>query len=115
MQQSWYEMLSKQFKAYPSWAVDLGIFGVVFLIIGFLVKSFGRYFFLTLLAFAAAVAAAYYFDFAPEFLTELKEFLGLQEMQVLGDIPTVFVAWARGHALACIGAVLGFIVGYTIG
>lgn len=115
MQQSWYVLLSKQFKAYPSWAVDLGIFGIVFLILGFLVKSFGRYFFLCLLAVVAALAAAYYFDFAPGFLTELKEFLGLHDMQVLGDIPAIFIAWAREHALACIAAVLGFIVGYTIG
>jgi hypothetical protein len=115
MQQSWYEMLSKQFKAYPAWAVELGIFGIVFLILGFLVKSFGRYFFLTILGIAACIAAAYYFDFAPGFITELKDFMGLHNMKVLGDIPTIFIAWARGHAIACIGAVIGFVVGYSIG
>ena len=115
MQQSWYELLSKQFKGYPAWAVELGIFGFVFLIIGFLAKSFGKFFVLALLLAAALLAGAYYFDAAPELLSQLKDFFGLHDMQMLGDIPPMFMAWARLHLMACAGAAAGFIVGFILG
>lgn len=115
MQQSWYEALSKQFVGYPTWAVELGIFGVVFLIIGFLARSFGRLFFVALLAIAVALGAAYYFNLAPAFLTQLKDFFGLHDVTVLGDLPAQLITWARTHVVGCAGVVLGFFVGYSIG
>jgi hypothetical protein len=114
-QQSWYELLSKQFKGYPAWAIELGIYGFIFLILGFLCKSFGKLFVLAVLLCAAALAVVYYFDLAPELLVQVKDFVGLHDMQILGDIPPIFMAWARGHAFACIGAVIGFVLGYSLG
>ena len=115
MELSWYTLLRRQFQGYPDWAVDLGIFGIVFLIIGFLAKTFGRLFALALLGLLIFVAAAHYFNFAPMFLAELKTFFGVADVQLLGDIPMMFMDWARAHIFACLGGVLGFVVGYKLG
>lgn len=115
MQQSWLELVRNQFKDYPPWAVELGTFGIVFLLLGFIVKSFGKSLALSLLILLIVIAGLHYVNLVPIDIIRVKEFLGLQDATLLQDVPTIFAAWAREHVLACVSAVVGFMVGYQLG
>ena len=94
------------------WLIDMQF---IILALVFLAKSLGKMFFFALLAAAVALGAVYYFNIAPEFLAQIKDFFGLHDANMLGDVPTIFLAWARLHVVACVGALIGFVVGYSIG
>jgi len=116
MQQSWYTLISNYFKDYPAWAVELGAFGITSLILGFLCKSFGKTVAILVLLITVLFAGLWYLQLMPEsFLINLKLFVGLQETSTLHDVPAVFIPWAREHVIACVSAVVGFVVGYKLG
>lgn len=116
MSQNWFDKVSSFLadKGLPDWAIEVTVFGVASLIIGFLCKSFGRYMALLVVLAVAAGIGMQYANIMPEYLAQAKTFLGIQEI-ALQDIPMAFVAWAKVHYIACVSAVVGFFIGWKLG
>lgn len=101
-------------KGLPPWAVEVTLFGGIFVILGYLFKSFGRWLLFLLLAVVAAIAILHYAHIASMPLEKLQILAGIQGI-ALPDMPHLFVAWAREHVISCVSAVIGFFVGWKLG
>jgi len=116
MSQNWFERASEFLasKGLPGWAIEVTVFGVTSLILGFLFKSFGRYLALLVLLLIAVGVGMHYANFMPEYLMQAKQFIGIESL-ALQDAPMTFVAWAKVHYIACVSAVVGFFIGWKLG
>lgn len=101
-------------KGLPPWAIEVTLFGGIFVVLGYLFKSFGRWLAFLLLAAVAAVAVIHYANLMELPIEQWKTLAGIQGV-ALADLPMAFAAWAREHTIACISAVIGFIVGWKLG
>jgi hypothetical protein len=101
-------------KGLPPWAIEVTVFGGIFVILGYLFKSFGRWLLFLLLAVVAAIVVLHYAHIASMPLEKLTVLAGVKDI-ALQDMPNVFVAWAREHVISCISAVIGFFVGWKLG
>jgi len=115
MYRSWYQTLSSYFEGYPSWVMEVGVFGVGALVLGVLLKNFGRYVIFGLVAAAVIIAALSYLHVISFSVMNLRQILGIQDIHSVQDFGTEFVAWAKTHVIACISAVVGFFVGWQLG
>ena len=115
VQRNWYEIVSGHFEGYPTWAVEVGIFGVGALVLGFLCKTIGRYLFFAVIAAALLLFALSYTHVVSINMLQVKQFLGIQDIASLQDLGTVLLAWGRVHVVAVISLVVGFILGWKLG
>lgn len=115
MQRSWVETVNDYFKDQPEWIIDVGVFGGGFLAIGLLLKSFGKYILLGLLAIIALLVVLHYTGAMPLDVDRMKDFMGLHGVMTFNEGLAVFSAWMRAHPLACVSAVVGFLIGWKLG
>lgn len=101
-------------KGLPPWAVEVSLFGGIFVVLGYLFKSFGRWLVFLILAGIAALAVIHYAQLMELPLEHWKTLAGIQGVEYT-ELPHIFTSWAREHTIACISAVIGFIVGWKLG
>lgn len=115
MPQSWFESAQKFLEGYlPAWASELLVFGLAFFLLGFLLKSFGRILVFTIIAGIIVVAILHYAHVISLDMELIRHWLGIGKT-TLQEAPGAFVSWARGHIIAVISAIVGFLVGWKLG
>lgn len=108
----WYDVMQGHLSRYPNWAVELGVYGLGGCLAGFLLKNFGRFMIgliATLLLFLWFFA---YLDIITFHLENLRALLGIQAIQTIDDGVRIYTEWAREHWAACLGSIIGFIIGW---
>jgi hypothetical protein len=112
---SWFESIHQQLRDYlPGWAIDLISFGLIFFIIGFLLKSFGKYLVYAVLAAALVITALYYAKVIHLDLVTIKYWSGIGGESVKAA-PTLFIEWAKAHPVAWVSGIIGFLLGWKVG
>lgn len=115
MPQSWFEAAQKFLDQYmPAWASELVVFGLAFFLLGFLLKIFGRMLIFTLIAGILVVAILHYAHVIALDMEVVRLWLGIGKT-TLQEIPGTFLAWTRGHIIAVVSAIVGFLLGWTVG
>jgi uncharacterized membrane protein (Fun14 family) len=103
------------FQGYPQWFVEGSFALIVGFFVGFIAKNFGRSLLYTLIIIIIAGYIASYLGLADFHVEKMKALLGITE------VPTVDVAfaqtlqWMKEHIALCIGACLGFVLGWRMG
>ena len=115
MYQSWYKTISSYLAEYPSWVLDVGVFGVGALLLGVLIKNFGRYIIFSLIAAVVIMLALNHLHVITFSVNNLRQVLGLQDIHSVGEFSTELLAWSKAHVVACVSAIVGFLVGWQLG
>lgn len=115
MQQSWFQMIQNFFVGYPTWAVEVGVFGVGGLLIGFLFRSIGRLLVLLAILGIAIAVILHYTHVIILPVTKIKIFLGLQDVSTIQEGFQVFATWSREHLVALLSLIVGLLLGWTLG
>jgi len=115
MQKNWYEIVSSYFEGYPAWAVEVAVFGVGALVLGFLCKTVGRYLFFAGVAAALLLVVLSHMQVVSINMMQVKQFLGIQDIASLQDLGTVLVEWGKVHVIAVVSLIFGFILGWKLG
>lgn len=109
--QGWFEQLQEKFPGYPSWALELVVFGLGALIAGFLLKCCGRFVAMVFIALVVVLAVLHYAHIMPFNFA----FFGLQDIHSLNELFQACFAWGKAHVIACVSAVVGFLIGWKLG
>ena len=120
--QGWLDTIKNQFEGITqqfelSWA-KVTEYGIAFgggMLVGFLVKRYGRQTILTILAFAAVLAGLNYFELVTIDWIKVKEFIGLAPAETVEAFFKDYWQWATSHIISVVVSILGFIVGYKVG
>ncbi len=111
----WWETVESHLKDYPTWLLEIGIYGFISCALGFLFKNFGRY---IIFAFVGIIALAWLFSYL-DLITinnlRMKDLVGLGNARTLDDGFYIISGWARAHIAACISLVGGFFLGWKLG
>ena len=109
----WQKFLS-YFSGYPTWLVE-GVFAVLAgFFVGFLAKNFGKP---ILYGTAVVIVAGYifnYFGIIEFHLNHLQQMLGIVEIPTIDVAFANSVSWMSEHISLCIGAVVGFAIGWRV-
>ena len=113
--QSWWEVIKEKLSASPTAATDVLIFGGVGAVVGFLLRTMGRYIFFAL---TTLLFVAWLFDYLHIITIEwytLKEMVGLTYAQSFSDVWQEFLTWMKQHVVATIALIVGFLFGWKLG
>lgn len=111
----WFEIVREYFKDYPTWAVEIAIFGLGSFVLGFVTRFLSRLFFPLIVGTIVGLFILYYYDIVHVDIEHLRELFGLQEAHSFDEIFKVATVWVREHMVATISAVVGFILGWKLG
>jgi uncharacterized membrane protein (Fun14 family) len=111
----WFESIRAKLHGYPEWAVEVGVYGVVGLLIGFGLKNFGRALILGILGAAVIIWVLSTLHIIAVDIAQLKTYLGLSSVANLDDAIKVAIAWFQAHSRAGIALVVGFFLGWVLG
>lgn len=115
MQQSWFEMIQNFFVGYPMWAVELGVFGVGGLLVGFLFKGIGRFLVLLAILGISIAVILHYTQVVVLPVAKIKTLLGLRDVFSIQEGFQVFAAWSREHLIALLSLIVGLLLGWKLG
>ena len=110
-----WETLETKLKNYPEWLVDIAIYGIAAMILGFIVKNFGRVLFFAVFGIIVVMWFLHYTDFIVVNIARLKSLIGLSGVESLDAAFRVWCEWARMHLAACAALVVGFLLGWKLG
>ena len=85
------------------------------ILVGFLVRRFGRQTIIIFIVFIAVLAGLNYFELIAIDWTKVKEFVGLAPAETVEAFFKDYWQWAKIHIVAVIVSVVGFVIGYKIG
>jgi uncharacterized membrane protein (Fun14 family) len=111
----WHDSLRAKLAGYPTYAVDIILYAPLGFIVGFLVKSLGRYVIIALLVTVGLLWLADYLHIITIHEAHLKSFLGQTSPESIGAAGTSFATWAEEHIVGCIAAIVGFLIGWRLG
>ncbi|MGC2310217.1 MAG: FUN14 domain-containing protein [Candidatus Babeliaceae bacterium] len=110
----WFTALQNKLKDYPSWVLDICLYGIFGLVIGFLCKNIGRYLFFGVLGMIAFLWILNTAGFATIDTARIKDFLGLSSIQTIDDLLHMYIEWVRAHLIGCIAFIIAFFCGWKL-
>lgn len=111
----WLTTFHKKLEAYPPWVAEIGVYGLIAFIAGFLTKVLGRWLFFGTIGAALALAFLYYTHVITIDLQQLKQLIGMSSAQTFQDVLGQERAWLHEHPVACIAMLAGFLLGWVLG
>lgn len=114
MAHGWFDALKERFSAYPAWAVEMTVFGIIGLFLGLFFKMFGKYFVAIAIAMVFLFVAFSHFNVLQIDVVHLKELFGLSAVQSISDLVTIGFEWAKAHLIGCASCVVGFFIGLKL-
>jgi uncharacterized membrane protein (Fun14 family) len=112
--QGWWQDLISFFKGYPAWLVELGFAAILGFLTGFLVKNFGKYLLFIVVTLIVSGYLLSYFNLATFDFIQIKKFFGIVEIPSFDRLFQVLTTWARNNTAICVGAIVGFMLGWSI-
>ena len=97
--------------------VDIGIYGAIGFIVGFLLKKYSEYFIAMLLVIVGAVVLQQ-FDYISVSINmpKIHSMLGLQAASVPGDkYGLLLLEWVKANVAGSASLVVGFLIGMKVG
>lgn len=112
---SWLDSIKERFGGQESWAVELVTFGLAGLVLGFLLKNFGRIASLIIAAAFIAVLVLHYTHVYEMPYEKLLEVLNVPSTASMQDIINAKIAWSKDHLVAVVSGLVGVLVGWKVG
>lgn len=112
---NWYNALQAKLEGYPAYMADSIIFAPLGFLIGFLLKSLGRYLLVGLVIGVGLIWLADYFHLITLHQAEIQTFFGFPAFYSFNDFSKEASAWAQQHVAACVAFFIGFLVGWKLG
>lgn len=112
---SWWQKFTSYFSDYPSWLVE-GVFAVLAgFVVGFLAKNFGKPLLYGIVTLVVAGYVLSYFGLIEVHSEQIKQMLGIVETPTVDVAFNNITGWMREHVALCVGAVIGFAIGWRVG
>jgi len=111
------ESVADKFGVNKNTLIDIGVYGAIGFIVGFLLKKYSEYF-ISLVLLIIGLVVLQQFDYISLSLNSLKihDALGLQDMPMVGDAyGSLLWEWMRTHVVSTSSLIVGFLVGLKIG
>ncbi len=112
---SWYEAFKTKLAGYPAFLPDIIIGLPAGLILGFLLKSLGRFLVIGLLVTAAVLWIADYFNVITIHQGEIESLLGMQPFHSVSEFGSFASQFIKNHVAASISFFVGFLLGWRLG
>lgn len=113
--ESWWNKITSYFQGYPQWLVEGGFALIIGLFVGFIAKNFGK---ALVYAFIVLVIASYvmnYLGLVDFHYDKIKALFGITEIPAMDVAIANLWQWMKEHVALCIGAGLGFVLGWRLG
>lgn len=97
--------------------IDIGLYGVIGFITGFLLKKYSEYF-ISLVLLIIGLVVLQQFDYISVSINipKLHEFFGLQSVPAFNDgYSALLLEWIRSNVAGAASLVVGFLIGLKIG
>jgi uncharacterized membrane protein (Fun14 family) len=110
------EVVANKFGIDKNLLIDIGVYGVIGFIVGFLLKKYSEYF-ISLVLLVVGLILLQQFDYVVIVFNnpKIQEALGLQEIPINGSYGNLLWEWTRSHVVSASSLVVGFLVGLKIG
>ena len=97
--------------------IDIGLYGSIGFVIGFLLKKYSEYFIsLILLIIGFIVLQQFDYIVISINMPKIHELLGLQSIPVVGDgYASLLLEWIRANVPAAASLTVGFLIGLKVG
>ena len=97
--------------------IDIGLYGSIGFIIGFLLKKYSEYFIsLTLLIIGLVVLQQFDYIAISINMPKIHEVLGLQSVPVVGEgYASLLLEWLRANVAGSASLAVGFLIGLKVG
>jgi len=111
------EVVAQKIGVDKNLLIDVGMYGVIGLIIGFLLKKYSEYFIAFILFFIGIIILQQFDYLALSWnAAKIHEALGLQGMPMTSDsYGTLLLEWARSHVISASSLLVGFLIGLKVG
>ncbi len=110
-----FEIVAQQFEFSWARATEYGTALGGGIVIGFLVRRYGRQTILTIIAFAALLGGLAYFDLITLDWPKVKELAGFAPADTVEVFFKDYLQWVQAHIITVLVSIIGFIIGYKIG
>jgi hypothetical protein len=97
---------------YPSWIISCCLWTLGGVVVGFLIKNFGKIIFYSLILFFILLLLFYYLKIVTVNISVVKGFLGLSSISSVDAAARFYVSVLRNNIISCVGFVIGFIIGW---
>jgi len=97
--------------------IDIGLYGAIGFIVGFLLKKYSEYFIAAMLLIIAVIVLQQ-FDYVSISINipKIHQMLGLQPSSVIGDrYGMLLLEWMKANVAGSASLVVGFLIGLKIG
>jgi uncharacterized membrane protein (Fun14 family) len=111
----WYEVLKSKLAGYPVFLPDIIIGFPIGLVVGFLLKTLGRYLFIGILLTAGLLWLADYFNLITIHQGEVEAMLGMQPFHSFNEFFSFISQVAKEHVAGVVSLIVGFLLGWRLG
>jgi uncharacterized membrane protein (Fun14 family) len=111
------EVIANKLGIDKNMLVDIGIYGAIGFITGFLLKKYSEYF-IALAILVVGIIVLQQFDYLSVSFntTKIHEMFGLPSVATVGDgYGTLFLEWVKSNIPATASLVVGFLIGMKVG
>ena len=111
------ESVANKFGLNKNLLMDVGVYGAIGFIVGFLLKKYSEYF-ISLVLIVVGIIVLQQFGYIAVSINSAKMYsaLGLEDMSMTGGSLSAFVwDWAQTHAVSSASMVVGFLIGLKVG
>jgi len=111
------EAVANKFGIDKNLLIDVGVYGAIGFIIGFLLKKYSEYF-ISLALLLIAIVVLQQFDYISLSFNAAKihDALGLQGMPMSADAcGSLFWEWVKSHVISSSSLLVGFLIGLKVG
>ncbi|HVW98971.1 MAG TPA: FUN14 domain-containing protein [Candidatus Babeliaceae bacterium] len=115
MHPQWFEAIRSKLQGYPEWAVEVGTYGVIGLLLGFVAKNFGKSLIMVILAASVMLWALSALNLITVDVSQLKGYLGLSSVANLDEGIRLVIDWFKAHSRASMALVVGLFLGWVLG
>lgn len=111
------EVIANKMGMDKNMLIDIGLYGAIGFITGFLLKKYSEYF-IALVLFVVGIIVLQQFDYMSVSinLPKIHQILGLQSVPVVGDkYGMMLLEWMKANVAGSASFVVGFLIGLKVG
>lgn len=115
METNWFETIKTKLQNYPEWVFDVGVFGLVGFVVGFVFKNFGKVLLFGAIGLIIGLGILHYAHIISVNMNQIKDILGLAAANTIDDGVRIYSDWARLHIVGLLAAAVSFCIGWKVG
>lgn len=115
MNENWLDAIRTKLQEYPDWLFDVGIFGVMGFVFGFVMKTFGRIILFGCIGLVVGLSVLHYSNIVVVNVVQIKSIAGLASANTIDDALRIYSEWAKLHAVGLLAGVVSFCIGWKVG